>query len=184
MITEKHYPVLLVVLSSILFFFALGFRDFWAPVEPRYAEIVRVMFAKGEWIVPTINGGLYTDKPMLFFWLALIASKLFGGVSDWTVRFPAALGGVAATTRCASFAIACEFAADRRRRAGGGLSRAARVGQRDGCDRRVDGAVGRHGGALGVSLPGSFQIAKTVRARDRQASAGDCAVVYLCRHHA
>lgn len=58
MITEKHYPVLLVVLSSILFFFALGFRDFWAPVEPRYAEIVRVMFAKGEWIVPTVNGGV------------------------------------------------------------------------------------------------------------------------------
>ena len=77
-----------------MFFFALGTRDFWAPVEPRYAEIVRVMFAKGEWIVPTVNGALYTDKPILFFWLALIAAKLCGGVSEWTVRFPTALGGV------------------------------------------------------------------------------------------
>ncbi|MGZ8489200.1 MAG: ArnT family glycosyltransferase [Candidatus Binatia bacterium] len=94
MIRQNRLPFILVILSSLLFFFALGSRDFWAPVEPRYAEIVRVMFAKGEWIVPTVNGGIYTDKPILFFWLALIASKLCGGVSEWTVRFPAALGGV------------------------------------------------------------------------------------------
>ena len=86
--------LLLCLLTALLYFSALGTRDFWAPVEPRYAEIVRVMFAKGEWMVPTVNGGIYTDKPILFFWLALIVSKLCGGVSEWTVRFPAALGGV------------------------------------------------------------------------------------------
>lgn len=63
-------------------------------MEPRYAEIARVMFNKGEWIVPTVNGDLYTDKPILYFWIVLIASKIFGGVSEWTVRLPAALGGV------------------------------------------------------------------------------------------
>lgn len=78
----------------MLFFFALGARDFWAPVEPRYAEISRVMFLKGEWIVPTINGDLYTDKPMVYFWLALIGAKIFGAVNEWTVRLPAAFGGV------------------------------------------------------------------------------------------
>ena len=78
----------------MLYFFGLGSRDFWAPVEPRYGEIVRLMFATGEWIVPTVNGGIYTDKPILFFWLALIASKIAGGVSEWTVRLPAALGGI------------------------------------------------------------------------------------------
>jgi 4-amino-4-deoxy-L-arabinose transferase-like glycosyltransferase len=70
----------------------LGSRDFCAPVEPRYAEIVRVMFAKGEWIVPTINDELYTDKLILNFWLALVSSKIAGGVNEWTVRLPAALG--------------------------------------------------------------------------------------------
>jgi 4-amino-4-deoxy-L-arabinose transferase-like glycosyltransferase len=63
----------------------------WAPVEPRYAEIVGVMFAKGEWIAPTVNGDLYTDKPILYFWLALIASKIAGGVTGWTVLLWAAL---------------------------------------------------------------------------------------------
>ena len=94
MITEKYSPLVLVLLCSLLYFVDLGGRNFWAPVEPRYGEIVRMMFAKGEWIVPTVNGAIYTDKPMLFFWLALIASKISGGVSEWTVRIPAAMGGI------------------------------------------------------------------------------------------
>jgi 4-amino-4-deoxy-L-arabinose transferase-like glycosyltransferase len=92
--TRKDFPLYLFGLTLLLFFPGLGARDFWAPVEPRYAEIARVMFSKNEWIVPTVNGDLYTDKPILYFWLVLIASKIFGGVSEWTVRLPAAIGGV------------------------------------------------------------------------------------------
>ncbi len=92
--TEKTYLAVLFGLSVLLFFFGLGWRDFWAPVEPRYAEIARVMFANGEWIVPKVNGDLYTDKPMLYFWLVLLAGKIFGAVNEWTLRLPAALGGV------------------------------------------------------------------------------------------
>jgi 4-amino-4-deoxy-L-arabinose transferase-like glycosyltransferase len=93
---DAHKPqyFYLCLLAGLLFFPALGARDFWAPVEPRYAEIVRVMFINNEWIVPTVNGDLYTDKPILYFWLALIASKLVGAVNEWTVRFPAALGAL------------------------------------------------------------------------------------------
>ncbi len=89
-----QYACALLFLAGLLFLPLLGGRDLWAPVEPRYAEIIRIMFAKGEWIVPTVNGDLYTDKPILYFWLALIASNLAGGVSEWTVRSPAALGGI------------------------------------------------------------------------------------------
>jgi len=84
----------LIALAFGLFLFGLGSRDFWAPVEPRYAEIARMMFLKGQWLVPTVNGNLYTDKPILYFWLALIGAKMFGAVNEWTVRLPAALGGV------------------------------------------------------------------------------------------
>lgn len=52
------------------------------------------MFAADEWVVPTVNGELYTDKPILYFWLALIISKLAGSVNEWTVRLPAALGAI------------------------------------------------------------------------------------------
>jgi 4-amino-4-deoxy-L-arabinose transferase-like glycosyltransferase len=91
---ESMQIVWLFFLAAALYLTALGSRDFWAPVEPRYAEIARVMFLKNEWIVPTVNGHLYTDKPILYFWLVLIFSKLFGAVNEWTVRLPAALGGV------------------------------------------------------------------------------------------
>ncbi len=91
---ERYYPLYLLLLCSALFFPGLGARDFWAPVEPRYAEIARVMFAKGEWIVPTVNGDLYTDKPILYFWLVLLAANLAGAVNEWTVRLPVALGGI------------------------------------------------------------------------------------------
>ena len=105
--TQRNHLVLLLILTTALFFTALGSRDFWAPVEPRYAEIVRVMFAKGEWIVPTVNGDLYTDKPILYFWIALLASKLFGAVNEWSVRLPAALGGVGFVLT--TFALGKEF---------------------------------------------------------------------------
>ena len=92
--TQKLYPLYLCLLCFMLYISALGARDFWAPVEPRYAEIARVMFSKNEWIVPTINGDLYTDKPILYFWLVLLGAKVFGAVNEWTVRLPAALSGV------------------------------------------------------------------------------------------
>ena len=43
------------------------------------------MFLKGQWLVPTVNGDLYTDKPIFYFWLVLIGAKIFGGVTEWTV---------------------------------------------------------------------------------------------------
>lgn len=91
---SRNHLFYLLALALLLFFPGLGGRDLWAPVEPRYAEIARIMFIKGEWIVPTLNGELYTDKPILYFWLVLIASKLAGGVNESTLRLPAALAGV------------------------------------------------------------------------------------------
>ncbi len=97
---QQRYCLYLLLLGTLLFFPFLGARDFWAPVEPRYAEIARVMFIKREWIIPTVNGGLYTDKPILYFWLVLIVSKIAVSVNEWTVRLPSALGavGVVVTT--------------------------------------------------------------------------------------
>lgn len=90
---ETAYPALLL-LSAALFLFGLGSHDLWAPIEPGYAEIARVMFAKREWILPSLNGRLYTDKPILYFWLVLLGATPIGSVNEWTLRLPAALSGV------------------------------------------------------------------------------------------
>ena len=92
--SERYFVPAILFFSLLLFFPGLGARDLWAPVEPRYAEIIRVMYEQGEWIVPTVNGVLYTDKPILYFWVALLAAHLWGGVDEWVVRLPAALGGL------------------------------------------------------------------------------------------
>ncbi len=88
------YSLFLALLAASLFFPALGSRDLWAPIEPRYAEIARVMLAKGDWLIPKINGDLYTDKPILYFWLVLLGSKLAGSVNEWTLRLPSALSAL------------------------------------------------------------------------------------------
>jgi len=88
-------PLALGIFALLLFFPGLGARDLWAPGEPIYGEVIRVMHGRNDWLVPMLNGQIYADKPVLYFWLALIVSKVAGGVSEWTVRLPAALGGLA-----------------------------------------------------------------------------------------
>ena len=91
---ERYHLPFLFVFSLLLTLTFLGGRDLWAPVEPRYGEIARVMFSRGEWIVPTVNGDLYTDKPILYFWLVVAFSHLIGGVTEWTLRLPSALSSI------------------------------------------------------------------------------------------
>ena len=82
---ESHpnaYPLTLALISGLLFFPGLGARDFWAPGQPIYGEVIRVMFNNDNWLVPTLNGQSYVDKPILYFWLALAISKLAGAVGE------------------------------------------------------------------------------------------------------
>src|SRR3974390_3093764 len=88
-------PLVLGIFAALLFLPGLGARDLWAPGEPIYGEVIRVMHQNDDWTPPMLNGQIYADKPVLYFWLSLIASKLAGGVNEWTLRLPAALGGLA-----------------------------------------------------------------------------------------
>ena len=84
----------LVVFSTLLFLPGLGARDLWAPGEPIYGEVIRAMYEKNNWLVPMLNGQIYSDKPALYFWLSLAMAKIAGGVNEWTLRLPTALGGL------------------------------------------------------------------------------------------
>ncbi len=96
LIDQRPYfaPLVLTAVAGLLFLPGLGSRDFWAPGEPIYAEVIRVMFEKGDWLIPKLNGELFADKPIFYYWLALFVSKLAGGVSEWTVRLPGAFAGI------------------------------------------------------------------------------------------
>jgi 4-amino-4-deoxy-L-arabinose transferase-like glycosyltransferase len=76
--------------SALLFFPWLGARDLWNPNEPIYGQAVREMAARGDWLLPTVRGQVFAEKPVLYYWLALSASRAAGGVSEATLRLPSA----------------------------------------------------------------------------------------------
>jgi len=95
----------LVLLPGLLLYPWLGFR-LLEPDEGRYAEIPREMLARGEWVVPTLQGEPYLDKPPLMYWLVNLSYRAFG-VSDAAARLVPAL----AVHGCilASYLFGCRF---------------------------------------------------------------------------
>jgi len=51
------------------------------------------MLDRGDWILMHLNGGVYGDKPPLFFWLIALSSYLWQGFTSFSVRFPSAIFG-------------------------------------------------------------------------------------------
>jgi 4-amino-4-deoxy-L-arabinose transferase-like glycosyltransferase len=77
-------------LASIVFLCNLGGPSLWDDDEPRNAGCAQEMQARNDWIVPTFNGRLRTDKPILIYWLMRSAYAVFG-VSEFSARFWSAL---------------------------------------------------------------------------------------------
>ena len=80
---------ILCVVSGALLYPCLSFLLF-EPDEGRYAQIPREMLTRGDWIVPTLQGEPYLDKPPLFYWLVMGSYQLFG-FHDWAARLVPAL---------------------------------------------------------------------------------------------
>jgi 4-amino-4-deoxy-L-arabinose transferase-like glycosyltransferase len=76
------------------FFFGLGAFGLTGADEPRYAQIAREMLARHDWIVPTLNGAPWLEKPALLYWKMMNSYSIFG-VSDWAARVPAAFHAMA-----------------------------------------------------------------------------------------
>jgi 4-amino-4-deoxy-L-arabinose transferase-like glycosyltransferase len=81
--------VLLLVLPAVLLYPCLSFQLF-EPDEGRYAEIPREMLARGDWVVPCLQGEPYLDKPPLLYWLVMLSYRSCG-VADWSARLVPAL---------------------------------------------------------------------------------------------
>ncbi len=87
--------ILAFLVSSTLLFSNLGGWGLWSPDEPRYAEVAREMVVTGDYLIPHLNGEVYTKKPPLLFWLDAFSFKIFG-VREWVARLPVVLTGLIA----------------------------------------------------------------------------------------
>ena len=90
---HKKYFWLLVGLSAVLLFPGLGKTPLWIYDEVRNAECAREMYERGDWIIPTFNGGLRTLKPPLHYYFMFGGFEIFG-VTEWGARFFSAVFGV------------------------------------------------------------------------------------------
>lgn len=85
---------IIIIFTSLLFFYNLGKRDLWAPDEPRYSEVAREMWEGKDFVLPHLNGEKYPDKPPVLFWLIILFSIPFGAVTELSSRLPSAFAGI------------------------------------------------------------------------------------------
>ena len=86
--------LIIIVLSTALFFTALEKVSLWDMDEPHNAECSREMLESHDFIVPTFNYELRGDKPVLIYWFMQIAYKIFG-INEFSARFFSPIFGIA-----------------------------------------------------------------------------------------
>src|SRR5262245_10813309 len=96
----------LAAAAFLAFVVALGDQCVWSDDETRPGLVARETVLHGHWLVPHLAGHVYPDKPPLFAWLVALASPR--GVSEWSLRLPAA--AAAAATVGVTHAIAARVA--------------------------------------------------------------------------
>lgn len=84
--------LVLLLLTTVIWFSNLEYRKLVQPDEGRYAEIPREMVATGDWTTPRLNGIKYFEKPALQYWTTAIAYEWFGQ-HNWTARLWSGLTG-------------------------------------------------------------------------------------------
>ena len=88
--TWRWMPLLVLLLASGALLYPSLNMHLFEPDEGRYAQIPREMLERGDWIVPTLQGQPYLDKPPLFYWLVMGCYQLFG-FHPWVARLVPAL---------------------------------------------------------------------------------------------
>ena len=86
---------LILFLLYVCLFSGLGVLGLVGPDEPRYAAIARAMADTHDWITPRLWGTPWFEKPVLYYWTAGIAMRVFG-VSEFAARLPSALAALLA----------------------------------------------------------------------------------------
>jgi 4-amino-4-deoxy-L-arabinose transferase-like glycosyltransferase len=81
--------LLLLAFCGFIFFHGLGAFGLIGADEPRYAQVAREMFDRSDWVTPTLQGKPWLEKPVLYYWEAMVSFRI-AGVTDRAARLPAA----------------------------------------------------------------------------------------------
>ena len=89
----KRVWLSLLVVTCAVYLYGLGRAPLLGPDEPRYAQVAREMFVRGDFVTPTLAGRTWFEKPALLYWLMIAGYTAFG-VSEWAARFGVAIAGL------------------------------------------------------------------------------------------
>ena len=84
--------MLLLAAAAIVYCYGLGRAPFVGADEPRYAQVAREMYERGDVVTPTLGGFTWFEKPALVYWAAAAGFRLFG-VNEWSARLGSVLAG-------------------------------------------------------------------------------------------
>jgi 4-amino-4-deoxy-L-arabinose transferase-like glycosyltransferase len=90
---SRKYIWLLFALLILAAYFSGLTLPLLGPDEPRYTQVAREMFERGDWVTPTLGGHNWFEKPALLYWLQIVSFHLFG-VTEFAARFGSALFGL------------------------------------------------------------------------------------------
>jgi 4-amino-4-deoxy-L-arabinose transferase-like glycosyltransferase len=90
---NQRNVALLLALTAALLLFRLGSVPLIGPDEPRYARVAVEMHRAGSYLVPTLQGQPWLEKPPLYYWLAGLAFRILGE-TETAARLPSVLAAL------------------------------------------------------------------------------------------
>jgi 4-amino-4-deoxy-L-arabinose transferase-like glycosyltransferase len=90
---KNDWPFAIFIAAGVLcLYLVIASRStLWDRDEPRYARATVEMIESGNYLVPTLNGHIWFDKPILIYWLMSVPVRLLGA-GEISCRFFAAAG--------------------------------------------------------------------------------------------
>lgn len=89
----KRVWFLLFLAVIVSYLYGLGHFPLVGPDEPRYAQVAREMYLRGDLITPTLGGHTWFEKPPLLYWMMMAAFGLLG-TTETAARIGPALSGL------------------------------------------------------------------------------------------
>jgi 4-amino-4-deoxy-L-arabinose transferase-like glycosyltransferase len=83
--------ILISLVVMGVYLFAASRSTLWDRDEPRFTRATVEMLESGKYLVPTFNGQMWADKPILFYWMMSLSVRLLGP-TEFACRFFAGLG--------------------------------------------------------------------------------------------
>ncbi|SEL94859.1 Alg9-like mannosyltransferase family protein [Syntrophus gentianae] len=85
---------LLAIGSLLVFFWGIWSIPLLTHNEGRRLVVLREMMANNSWLIPTMNGQVYLEKPPLFYWSGAPFALLADSTAEWVLRLPSGISAM------------------------------------------------------------------------------------------